>query len=75
MINFLNKINKKINCLTIHFAISGIVLLILGVLIIWTDFVLRVLVGIFIFVVSYICFYSAFRIWQFKNNFKKYFKK
>lgn len=74
MKNFLKAINKKIDGLILTLIINGIILLMLGVLVVWTDFVLRLVVGLVIIVIAYVFFYGAYRVWHFKKDMLKYFK-
>ena len=74
MKNFLKAINKKIDGLILTLVVNGIVLLMLGILVVWTDFVLRLVVGLVIIVIAYVFFYGAYRVWHFKKDILKYFK-
>ncbi|MBU0636659.1 MAG: hypothetical protein ABH818_00970 [Patescibacteria group bacterium] len=74
MQNLLRKINKKINGLIFTFITSGIVLLMLGILVICTNFVLRLIVGLLILVISYSLFYGGFKIWSIRKEIIKYLK-
>jgi hypothetical protein len=53
---------------------TGIILLILSVLIIWTDFVLRLIVGMVVILIAYIFFYLAYKMWALKKEVEKFFK-
>ncbi len=74
MKNFFKSADKKINNIIINLIINGIILLMLGVLIVWTDFVLRLVIGLVVIVIAYVFFYSAYRIWHFKKDIMKYLK-
>ncbi|MFA4834086.1 MAG: hypothetical protein WC619_04565 [Patescibacteria group bacterium] len=74
MENPLKAIGKKINGFIWTLAINGVVLLLLGVLIVWTDFMLRLVVGVLAIMVAYVFFYSAYKVWSFKKDLDKYFK-
>jgi len=67
-------IKKKVNNIIVNLSISGILLLVLGVLIVWTDFVLRLVVGIVVIIISYMFFYAAHRLYAIKQDIEKYFK-
>ena len=67
-------IEKKINGFIWTLAINGVVLLLLGILIVWTDFMLRLVMGVLVIVVAYVFFYSAYKVWSFKKDFDKYLK-
>jgi len=74
MQSLLKKINHKINGVIFTFTSTGVILLILSVLIVWTDFVLRLTVGLLVIVMAYIFFYSGYRIWSLKREIEKHFK-
>jgi len=46
----------------------------LGVMIVWTDFLLRLVVGLFVIIIAYSFFYGAYKIWWLKKEIEKYFK-
>jgi len=68
------KIKKKINHTIISFISLGLILVFLGILIVWTDFVLKLVVGLFVLIVAYAFFHLAYRIWWIKNEVEKYWK-
>lgn len=70
----LKKIEKKINSLIFVLIGNGFILLVLGILIIWTDFVLRLTVGIFVLVIAYLFLYLAYKIWAIKADIIKHLK-
>ena len=74
MIDLMKKIDKKINNIIFTLIGNGFLLLILGILIVWTDFVLRLTVGIMVLVVAYIFFYASYKAWSIKDEVKKYLK-
>ncbi|MDD5032359.1 MAG: hypothetical protein PHR36_04985 [Patescibacteria group bacterium] len=74
MENPLKAIEKKINGFIWTLVINGVVLLLLGILIVWTDFMLRLVMGILVIVVAYVFFYSAYKVWSFKKDAEKYLK-
>jgi len=74
MENPLKVIEGKINGFIWTLAINGVVLLLLGVLIVWTDFMLRLVMGVLVIVVAYVFFYSAYKVWSFKKDLEKYLK-
>ncbi|MFH1522772.1 MAG: hypothetical protein ABIE43_03050 [Patescibacteria group bacterium] len=71
MKNFFAIINKKVNGVIWTLVSTGIFLLILGVLIVWTDFLLRLIIGLFVVIVAYVFFYLAYKIRSFKNDIEK----
>ena len=72
MMNLIKTIDKKINSMIVALAINGVLLIILGLLIVWTDFVLRLTVGIFVLLVAYSFLYGAYKVWSIKDELKKY---
>ena len=73
MIELFKKINQKINHLIWSLLSTGIVLLLLSVLIVWTTFMLRLVFGIFVLVVAYIFIYGAYKLWALKKDIEKHF--
>lgn len=63
-----------INGAIIHFIASGLVLAMAAVLIVWTDFFLRLVIGLLVIIVAYMFFYLAYKIWKIKKEIEKYFK-
>lgn len=77
MKNFFLKINKKMNGMIFTLIFTGVILLILSVLIVWTDFMLRLVVGLIIICIAYVFFYGAYKVWAFKkdiDNFLRFLK-
>lgn len=74
MQNLFKKIKQKINQTIISLICVGLILVLLGILIVWTDFVLRLVIGLFVLVVAYAFFYLAYKIWWVKKEIEKYFK-
>ena len=67
-------LNKKINHFTTVLIFNGIVVFILGVLIIWTDFMLRFIMGLIVIIIAYMFFYGAYKARQLKKILNKYIK-
>ncbi|MDP2708575.1 MAG: hypothetical protein Q8O93_00770 [bacterium] len=74
MQNFFKSVNKKINGTIIHFVVTGVILAIAAVLIVWTDFFLRLVIGLLVIVVAYMFFYLAYKIWWVKKEIDKFLK-
>jgi ABC-type bacteriocin/lantibiotic exporter with double-glycine peptidase domain len=74
MLELIHQIEKKVNSIVFALIGDGIMLVALGILIVWTDFALRLTVGIFVLVVAYLFFYGAYKMWAIKNDIKKHFK-
>lgn len=69
-----NVVDKKVNHLVAVFIANGIFLLILAVLIVWTDFMLRLVMGLMAVVIAYVFLYSAYKLWHIKKVLDKYIK-
>jgi hypothetical protein len=74
MLNLVKTVNKKINGVIFSLLSTGVVLMMLSILIVWTDFMLRLVVGVFVLVIAYVFVYGAFKIWTIKKEIEKYFK-
>jgi len=74
MKNLIKQVKKKVNGIVWTLIGTGIILLMLGVLIVWTDFVLRLIIGLLVIVVAYVFFYLSYKIWHLKKEVEKYFK-
>ncbi|MCX6796740.1 MAG: hypothetical protein NTW06_04575 [Candidatus Falkowbacteria bacterium] len=73
MIKILNKFERKINGLAWTFISTGIILVLLAVLVVWTDFMLRLTCGMIILVVAYTFIYAGYKLWDFKKELKEFF--
>ena len=67
MLILFKKIEKKINGIIWTFVSTGVILLILAVLVVWTDFMIRLVFGMIILVIAYGFFYGAYKIYEIKN--------
>jgi hypothetical protein len=72
MIKLINSLEKKVNTIIIAFLGNGIILFLLGTLVILTDFMVRVVVGILIFIISYTFLFGAYKLWTLKDEIKRY---
>jgi hypothetical protein len=70
MKDILAPLRSRLADLMINLIVTGVILLILAVLIVWTDFVLEVVVGVSVIVVAYVMFYGAYKLWRIKNMLK-----
>ena len=68
------EINKKINHLIWSLVSTGIILVLLAILIVWTDFVLRLVIGLFILVVAYTFLYGGYKLYAIRAEIEKHFK-
>jgi hypothetical protein len=69
-----NEIEKKINSVVFSLASTGIILAMLSILIVWTDFVLRLVVGMVVLVVAFSFLHGSYKLWHLKKDIKKHFK-
>jgi len=74
MKNLFSAIEKKLNGIIWTLILTGLFLLILGVLIVWTDFVVRLLIGLLVIVVAYVFFYGGIKAWGVKREVEKFLK-
>jgi hypothetical protein len=74
MINLIKTMNKKINGLVWSFISTGIILVMLSVLIVWTDFMLRLVMGLIVLIIAYAFLYAGFRLKALKKEIEKYLK-
>jgi hypothetical protein len=73
MIKIINKIDKKINGLAWTCISTGVILVLLAVLVVWTDFMMRLTFGMIILVIAYTFIYAGYRLWDFKKELKEIF--
>lgn len=62
MANVLDIVRRKLSDMQRVFIVNGIIMVVLAVLIVWTDVILRLLVGLVILLVAYSMFYVAYKI-------------
>lgn len=72
MENLITFIRKKVNGIVISMISTGVILLILAVLIVWSDFVLRLIVGLAVIIMAGSFFYGACKIWSLMREIEKY---
>lgn len=74
----MKKINNMIDAKIDHFVwvlvANGIFLLILGVLIVWTDFMLELVVGLITILIAYVFLYGAYKLHKIKKYLDKIIK-
>ncbi|MEA3449494.1 MAG: hypothetical protein U9Q85_00710 [Patescibacteria group bacterium] len=74
MINLFKQIHKKVNGLIWSLFSTGIILLMLAVLIVWTDFILRLIFGLIVLVIAYIFIYFGYKLLSLRKEIEKHFK-
>ena len=67
-------IKRKVNHIITALILAGFVILILGAIIVWSDFMVRLVMGTFIVTVAYAFFYGAYKIWSIKKDVDKLLK-
>lgn len=72
MLNLVKEVNKKINGIIWSFVSTGVVLLMLAVLIVWTDFMLKLVVGLMVVIIGGSFIYSGYKIWTLKKEIDKH---
>ena len=71
MKELLKMIDEKMSHLMWSLAINGVVLLILAVLVFWSDLLARLLLSLVILVITYSYFYAAYKIHSIRKHLKK----
>ncbi len=74
MLKLITSLEKKVNTVIFAFLANGVILFLLGTLVILTDFMVRVVVGILIFIISYTFLFGAYKLFSLKEDVKKYLK-
>ncbi|MDD4332909.1 MAG: hypothetical protein PHT51_02245 [Patescibacteria group bacterium] len=72
MKNIVDFVNHKVGGMMWTLIGNGVILLILGILIVWTDFMLRIIFGLITIVVAYVFFYLAYKVWSIKKEITKF---
>jgi len=67
------KINHKINSLIWSLFSTGILLLLMAVLIIWTEFLLRLIFSLITLVIAYAFIFSAYKLWHLRKDINSHF--
>ncbi len=73
MLSLIKKAQKKVNTIIVSLASTGVLLTMLGILIIFTDFILRILLGTFVLLVAYSFFQLAYKIYKIKKDIEDHF--
>jgi hypothetical protein len=68
MLSLIRQINHKINSLIWSFISAGVVLLIMAVLIVWTDFMLRFVMGLLVITIAYTFIFAGYKLWLMKKE-------
>lgn len=68
MKSFFKEINQSLNGLIINLFVGGILLLVFAVLIVWFEFVLRLVIGCAFLIAAWVVFYAAYKVYRFKEH-------
>jgi len=74
MKKFRSILDKKMTHLMVVLISNGFLLLILGVLIVWTDFMLKLILGLVVIIIAYVFFYGAYKLWMIKKHLDEFIK-
>lgn len=74
MADLIKPLKKKINHTINTLIVSGVLMLLLGVMIVWTDFMLRLVMGLIVIAIAYVLFYGAYRLSTFMKDIEKFLK-
>lgn len=74
MQSLFKKINNKINGMVVHFVLSGVIMVMAAVLIVWSDFFLRLVIGLLVLTIAYMFFYLAYKVWWLKKEVDKFLR-
>lgn len=74
MRSLFKKISRMVSHMVISLVSTGLILVLLGILIVWTDFMLKLVVGLFVLVIAYTFFHLAYKIWKVKKEVEKFLK-
>lgn len=67
-------IQKKVNGMILSLIVAGVIMLMLAVLIVWSQFILQLAIGLFIVIIAYMFFFAAYKIWSLKKEIEKHLK-
>ncbi len=74
MTKLIKLIQKRVNGLIASLIVSGIIMMMLAVLIVWSPLILQLAVGLFLVIFAYMLFFSAYKVWSVKKEIEKHFK-
>ncbi len=74
MINLFTGIKNKLNGVIWSLLGTGTLMLMLAVLVVWTDFMLRLVCGMFFLLIAYSFIYGAWKLYAIKKDIEKHFK-
>jgi len=74
MINLFTGIKNKINSIIWSLFTTGILMLMLAVLVVWTNLMLRLVCGMFFLLIAYTSLYGAYKLHAIKKDIKNHFK-
>ena len=74
MINLFTGIKNKLNGIIWSLLSTGILMLILAILVVWTELILRLVFGMFFLLVAYSFIYGAYKLHSIKKDIEDHFK-
>jgi len=75
MKNLFTSIDKQFNGFIVNLVIAAVLLLVFSVLIVWSDFVLRLVIGLSFLIAAWIAFYTAYKLYALKRKIKEFIPK
>ncbi len=75
MKNLFTSIDKQFNGFIVNLVIAAVLLLVFSVLIVWSDFVLRLVIGLAFLIAAWISFYTAYKLYALKRKIKDFIPK
>jgi len=73
MLNLLSEISRKVNHLIWSFLTTGLILLLLAVLLVWSDWiVIEMLFAILVLIVAFSFLFGAYKIFSIKAEIERY---
>jgi hypothetical protein len=74
MIHLFTGIKNKLNGIIWSLLGTGALMLMLAVLVVWTDFMLRLVCGMFFLLIAYSFIYGAYKLYAIKKEIEEHFK-
>ena len=71
---FKDIIDRKLSHMIRVLVFNGIVLLLLSILIVWTDFMVELVIGLVVISIAYVFLFGAYKLHRLKKHIDKYLK-
>ena len=72
MKDFFRSIDRQFNSFIVNLAGGALLLLFFAVLVVWSDFVLRLVIGCAFLIAAWVSFYAALKVYQIKRKIKDF---